>query len=272
MPFSFTPLDCEPEIQCLLCFLVKSAVFKIMLVSLWMVSILLHFSSGCILSSTPEEVTGYTGGSVVLPCSCADVQTQRPRLRWIFNPGPNDSILVPYEKQHSRYKDKVQELNSDSPGNLSVLLLHLTKSDAGSYRCEANGKDHKDMKLSVKDGTGNAMASATSTVAAATTQPLEGFQSNIGKSQFIVYIIIAVVVIIATCVLFAAILIYCRTKCKKAADMDCRELTVVGSTGQEQNDTDSITYSAVVHPTMNKRERQITSDGPTEYAAIKLPS
>ncbi|KAI1902101.1 hypothetical protein AGOR_G00041240 [Albula goreensis] len=121
-----------------------------MLVSLWMVSILLHFSSGCILSSTPEEVTGYTGGSVVLSCSCADVQTQRPALRWIFNPGPNDSILVPYEQQHSRYKDRVQELNSDSPGNLSVLFSQLTVSDSGLYRCEANGNDYNEIRLTVK--------------------------------------------------------------------------------------------------------------------------
>ncbi|KAG9355945.1 hypothetical protein JZ751_000789, partial [Albula glossodonta] len=118
------------------------------LISVWMASSLFHTISGCILSSPPEEVTGYTGGSVVLPCSCTDVQTKPEHLRWLFSEYNieivNDAQIDP------RYRDRLQVLNTDSPGNLSVLLLHLTESDAGSYRCEVNGHGYKDIKLSVK--------------------------------------------------------------------------------------------------------------------------
>ncbi|KAJ8336763.1 hypothetical protein SKAU_G00379830 [Synaphobranchus kaupii] len=101
---------------------------------------------GCSLSA-PEEVTGYTGGSVVLPCSCTDGRLILNSARWLFNPGPSDINLGP-QQVDDRYRGRVQ--HSATPGNLSLLLSHLTVSDEGTYRCEASRQTYKDIKLSVK--------------------------------------------------------------------------------------------------------------------------
>ncbi|KAJ8333417.1 hypothetical protein SKAU_G00414250 [Synaphobranchus kaupii] len=120
---------------------------KTVLVCVWLVNSLIHIISGCSLSA-PKEVTGYTGGSVVLPCYCTDERAKPESAKWFFI---QDSTFIMLElgprEVDDRYRDRVQ--HSDTPGNLSLILSRLTVSDEGTYMCEGDGQ-HKDIKLSVK--------------------------------------------------------------------------------------------------------------------------
>ncbi|XP_064202228.1 muscle M-line assembly protein unc-89-like isoform X1 [Anguilla rostrata] len=105
---------------------------------------------GCSLSA-PKEVTGYTRGSVVLPCYCTEGQPTLNSARWVFNPGPYDTTLWSYlNAVNNHYKDRV--FISATPGNLTLRLSDLTPTDAGLYRCEASAYIYRDIKLTVKEG------------------------------------------------------------------------------------------------------------------------
>ncbi|KAJ8268483.1 hypothetical protein COCON_G00136550 [Conger conger] len=129
------------------CTFVGVLTMETMLVCVWLVSSLIHTISGCSLSA-PEGVTGYTGGSVLLPCFCTDGGTIPRSARWLFQPGPTMIILWSHGRVDDRYKDRA--LISDSPGNMSLRLSDLTLSDWGTYWCEADGQ-FKDITLTVKE-------------------------------------------------------------------------------------------------------------------------
>ncbi|KAG7455399.1 hypothetical protein MATL_G00256270 [Megalops atlanticus] len=122
------------------------------LVSVWLVSSLLHMINSCTLSnSEPKEVTGYTGGSVILPCSCSDPQATPQKLQWRAADRDWTDIFPPNSpNMDPQYRDRVQVLNSASPGNMSLLLSNLTESDEGTYRCETGDQNYKDIQLCVE--------------------------------------------------------------------------------------------------------------------------
>ncbi|KAJ8268484.1 hypothetical protein COCON_G00136560 [Conger conger] len=122
-----------------------------MLVCVWLVSSLIHTISGCSLSAH-RGVTGYTGGSVLLPCFCTDGGTITTSARWLFEPGPSTIILWSRGGVDDPYKDRA--LISDSPGNMSLRLSDLILSDGGLYRCEAGGQ-FRDITLTVKESLKN---------------------------------------------------------------------------------------------------------------------
>ncbi|XP_035285215.1 hemicentin-1-like [Anguilla anguilla] len=102
---------------------------------------------GCSLSA-PTEVTGYTGGSVVLPCYCTEGQPTLNNAKWFFHHGSSYIELWSYPTTvDDHYKYRV--IISATPGNLSLRLSDLTLSDEGTYRCEADGQ-HRDIRLTVK--------------------------------------------------------------------------------------------------------------------------
>ncbi|XP_064176338.1 polymeric immunoglobulin receptor-like isoform X7 [Anguilla rostrata] len=132
----------------LLCvYLVGKLTLKTMLVCVWLVSSLIHMISGCSLSAS-TEVTGYTRGSVVLPCYCTEGQRTLKSARWVFSSCGSDIMLWSYPNTvNDRYKHRV--IISSTPGNLSLRLSDLTRSDGGTYSCEADGQ-HRNIRLTVK--------------------------------------------------------------------------------------------------------------------------
>ncbi|KAJ8268476.1 hypothetical protein COCON_G00136480 [Conger conger] len=85
--------------------LVGELTMETMLVCVWLVSSLIHMISGCSLSA-PGGVTGYTGGSVVLSCSCTDGGTIPRFARWHFQPGPSSITLWSGGRVDDHYKDR----------------------------------------------------------------------------------------------------------------------------------------------------------------------
>ncbi|XP_060758345.1 uncharacterized protein LOC132868989 [Neoarius graeffei] len=89
---------------------------------------------GCILNRQPVTVTRYVGHSVLLPCSCSDLQAKPHTFTWTFLNGSAHKEIFPKD-QTNLYTDRVQLFNDHLPGNLSLLISHLTVEDGGRYRC-----------------------------------------------------------------------------------------------------------------------------------------
>ncbi|XP_051730796.1 polymeric immunoglobulin receptor-like [Ctenopharyngodon idella] len=100
---------------------------------LYLFLFMIHFSTGCILSdeNQTKEISGYTGGSVVLPCSCADPQSTAKTFTWQFHSG-KQWIEVFEDK---KYRGRLVLFNESSPQNLSLLISELRKEDQGYYKC-----------------------------------------------------------------------------------------------------------------------------------------
>ncbi|XP_050994173.1 polymeric immunoglobulin receptor-like [Labeo rohita] len=109
---------------------------------------MLHFSTGCIVSDKQQTVRiiGYTGGSVVLPCSCADPQSRATTVTWQFQSSGNRWIPV-FEDE--KYSGRRVLFNEHSPTNLSLLITDLRTNDQGYYKCltESNTFTHVDLKV-----------------------------------------------------------------------------------------------------------------------------
>ncbi|XP_013988207.1 uncharacterized protein isoform X2 [Salmo salar] len=128
-----------------------------MWISVFLISSILHITAGnegCTLSGTNhplQEITAFTGQSVLLPCSCTVRQFDTPRLTWTkFTLSQEPVILT----QSDLYIDRVELFNRKCPGNLSVLLSHLTQDDQGDYRCTIDDRENwdrvRDIRLHVK--------------------------------------------------------------------------------------------------------------------------
>ncbi|KAI5094550.1 hypothetical protein C0J45_16274 [Silurus meridionalis] len=120
----------------------------------------LHITEGCRLEGNREtikQITAYTGDSVLLPCSCTDLHTKPQRFTW----EKETNTWVQISPESEQYKDRsqltnhythrVQLFNDHPPGNLSLLISHLTVEDGGYYRCEVTNNNYKDIKLTVRE-------------------------------------------------------------------------------------------------------------------------
>ncbi|KAI5608461.1 hypothetical protein C0J50_6600 [Silurus asotus] len=89
------------------------------------------YVNGCELvkKTVVEEVTGFTGESVVLPCFCTDLQDDPKTIKWEFFNGSNDQDIYPEQTGHHKL------VNKNHPGNLSLLISDLTEEDQGIYTC-----------------------------------------------------------------------------------------------------------------------------------------
>lgn len=106
----------------------------------------LSLSAGCQLSaSVSKEVTGYTGGSVLLPCSCTDPQST-VKFTWLKLNGRHRNEVFKNES----FKGRLKLFNENSPENLSLLISDLRKKDEGLYRCEISHTNYKDIQVKIK--------------------------------------------------------------------------------------------------------------------------
>ncbi|XP_062401762.1 uncharacterized protein LOC134092732 [Sardina pilchardus] len=108
-------------------------------------SCMVRITTGCsLLDANSIDVTKYLGESVLLPCSCDDLQTKPHNFRWHKN---THTEMYPSTSHHS---DRIHMFNQDSPGNLSLFISDLTKEDEGQYRCESYQYGYRDITLRVK--------------------------------------------------------------------------------------------------------------------------
>ncbi|XP_036416397.1 polymeric immunoglobulin receptor-like, partial [Colossoma macropomum] len=98
---------------------------------------------GCALSENKQtvSVSRSSGESVLLSCTCTDLQDRPERVQWRT---PNHEDLL------QRYSGRVQTFNQNSTGNLSVLISDLTEEDGGTYSCWINQNQYRNFSLTVK--------------------------------------------------------------------------------------------------------------------------
>ncbi|KAI4888491.1 hypothetical protein NFI96_029743, partial [Prochilodus magdalenae] len=111
-------------------------------------------SAGCTLKGHGEKtpISAYPEESVLLPCYCTDPNTTPKRLLWKkLNTYQNTWDEISSESD--QYRNRVQLVNDHSPGNLSLLISHLTEEDGGDYRCLVNSDGYRDIRLTVKGCT-----------------------------------------------------------------------------------------------------------------------
>uniref|UniRef100_A0AAY5EX82 Ig-like domain-containing protein n=1 Tax=Electrophorus electricus TaxID=8005 RepID=A0AAY5EX82_ELEEL len=112
--------------------------------------LVLHITEGCSLAENQktDDVTAYTGDSVLLPCSCTDPHAKPESFTWRkHNTNRNSWDVITSESE--QYRNRVQLGTAHSPGNLSLLISHLTEEDKGYYRCYLN-QYYKDIRLTIK--------------------------------------------------------------------------------------------------------------------------
>ncbi|XP_050962788.1 hepatocyte cell adhesion molecule [Labeo rohita] len=221
---------------------------------------------GCDLDQNKPtiKVTGHSGESVVLPCSCTELQAKPEQLTWTFtplNPGINPEEIYPHERSE-RHTGRVKLLNETSPGNLSLQIVNLSEEDQGEYHCSVSSQRHVSFTLTVQ------------------VQTSEG---NSIKSLFILLSVLSVVVLL---VVLALIYWKCRgrrdvqktnnglvlvcSENEKQCDVSPNSATHRENLKQDENE-DEVTYSSVVHVKTASKPAHIQTDitEHSEYASIK---
>ncbi|KAK9976543.1 hypothetical protein ABG768_021748 [Culter alburnus] len=113
---------------------------------LYLFFFMIQFSTGCILSNEQQttRITGYTGGSVVLPCSCAHPQSTVNTFTWLFYGNGKQWIPV-FEDEE--YSGRRVLFNESSPQNLSLLISDLRQEDEGFYECKT---EHDKITITIR--------------------------------------------------------------------------------------------------------------------------
>ncbi|KAF5893057.1 junctional adhesion molecule-like isoform X1, partial [Clarias magur] len=117
-----------------------------MMKCLYLVPVVFHVAAGCALSADNlTEITRHRGGSVLLPCSCSDLNTKPQKFTW--ETGRTGNLTEVLNDEH--YSGRLQLFNKTSPANLSLLISDLRVEDQGNYRCSTGPQEHRDISLYV---------------------------------------------------------------------------------------------------------------------------
>ncbi|KAF7694457.1 hypothetical protein HF521_008210 [Silurus meridionalis] len=170
---------------------------------------------GCTLNHERVDVTGYVGHSVLLPCSCSQLQAKPQTLTWTIYKESNYKEIFPKD-QTNHYTHRVQLFNDHHPGNLSLLISHLTVEDGGYYRCDIINSV-KDIILTVREAPKRPSPSTTIIQTTAEPAAKPGLVTKVyinpqSEKESLPYFPFAVVTVIFLHIIVAVV--YCPTKKK----------------------------------------------------------
>uniref|UniRef100_A0AAR2IXW6 Ig-like domain-containing protein n=1 Tax=Pygocentrus nattereri TaxID=42514 RepID=A0AAR2IXW6_PYGNA len=138
---------------------------------------------GCILEKGSEmlSITAHTGGSVLLPCYCTDLHTTPETFTWKkFD--TNRSTWQEISNESGQYSTRVQLFNDHSPGNLSLLISHLTEKDGGDYSCRVMNNGSKYIRLTVEEAPATKLTPTLSRNIQTSVEPTATISSQTGNS------------------------------------------------------------------------------------------
>ncbi|KAI4891068.1 hypothetical protein NFI96_007953, partial [Prochilodus magdalenae] len=209
-------------------------------------------STRCTLENRGQQrITAHTGGSVLLPCYCTDLQTKPEGLIW-QKENRNTQTYEEISRESGQYRNRVQLFNDHSPGNLSLLISHLTEEDGGDYQCTIKDS-HAIIRLTVKGGP---ITTTTSTTTSSQT-PNGDSVSVISFSLIPVLLLLMVL----------GGVIYWRYRGRRQGQTESREQQ---QTEREQDSQDDVTYSTIVLSRTPAAPTVIGIEDKAEYAILKI--
>ncbi|XP_017553151.1 uncharacterized protein LOC108427475 [Pygocentrus nattereri] len=237
---------------------------------LYLLLVVFHFTAGCSLSGDQKkkEHRGYTGGSVLLPCSCTDLQTKPNAVKWGFRSVKSEASLYNeiYPAQTGQHRDRVKLSNKNS-GNLSLLISDLSEEDQGDYRCSV-GSDFKLINLLVEVFTSTVRETPTDPKKTPTSLPEPPTTDQQTDKLYLGLGILTLLLFL----LFGTVTIICwRLRGRRSG----QKVTTDGHLGlnrKQENQTvsDDVMYSTIAHSnTATPARVQIGIGEQTEYASIK---
>ncbi|XP_041934400.1 uncharacterized protein LOC121697138 isoform X1 [Alosa sapidissima] len=202
---------------------------------------------GCILSEPKDEnITRSPGESVLLSCSCTDLQIKLEEIKWEFINKKYFYMLTGdlNQEEMKRYSGRVQTFSDSSPGNASLLLSSLTEEDQGDYMCVIESNE-RTITLIVKAGESEGA----------------GAESWARSCSIVLIIIILLVGILGT----AAVTCW-RYRKRRNEPSDSRG----EHSGQEQQRNEDVTNTTVVYRnTARVAPRDANTEEATEYASVR---
>ncbi|KAF4092146.1 hypothetical protein AMELA_G00017520, partial [Ameiurus melas] len=230
-----------------------------------------------------EDVTVFTGESVVLPCVCTDLQDKPKSVQWVFlipATGIN-TIKEIYPVQTGHHRNRFKLVSNNAPGDLSLLISDLTEEDQGLYRCSVQA-DSRDFRLYVKVGRRETSTHSRKTD---TTPPSEPPQSTTTNSPPVsssttleqdtqqthssIPLVFGILVFLFLVITGVVAFICWRCKggrCGENVITEGRQNCEVKQKDQTEPD---VTYSTVTHMNTAGAARVQINDGEkTEYASI----
>uniref|UniRef100_A0A8B9KHS0 Ig-like domain-containing protein n=2 Tax=Astyanax mexicanus TaxID=7994 RepID=A0A8B9KHS0_ASTMX len=231
------------------------------------------------------QITAHTGESVLLPCSCTDLQTTPDTFTW----KKDNTISNRFEEissESDQYRNRVQLFNNLSPANLSLLISHLTEEDAGWYRCE-HKQEYMDIRLTVTVAPttperSNPVAEDRTSTAMFDSNDEDGSHSPTSNTDYFIFAAVGGLLLL---MILVGVFYWryraqrrgqsCEGEAGQKRDQDCSD-GLYCTVSSEPTDTseqkqDDVTYSSVVHfKTSTPTPTALNTEDNTEYASIKL--
>ncbi|XP_073672722.1 immunoglobulin superfamily member 10-like [Garra rufa] len=219
------------------------------------------------------EVSGYSGGSVVLPCSCTELLAKPEQIQWMYFVENEYKEIYPNEQIES-HKNRVKLFNPNTPGNLSLQISALTTDDRGDYQCFVSSQQIVFFRLTVLHAEEKPHVA---TISLTTHQPSHQTQDDSTTSELqptsqqnippYVFILLGVFF----SVLLLALLAFIGWRCRGGRN-DKKGITDAEEQKREQDNQDDVTYSAVVHVKTPSKPAHTHNDPEefTEYARINV--
>lgn len=104
-------------------------------------------STVCIMKDKQNEndITAYTGDSVLLPCSCSPIYTSNVNFTWRkYSKNRTWEVITTNRNRFQLFRSPLD------PGNFSLLITDLTEEDDGWYKCEEVNDEFRYHELRVK--------------------------------------------------------------------------------------------------------------------------
>ncbi|XP_035385059.1 polymeric immunoglobulin receptor-like [Electrophorus electricus] len=231
---------------------------------------------GCSLAENQktDDITAYTGDSVLLPCFCTEPHAKPESFTWKKRNTSRDTWDV-ISIESEQYRNRVQLGTVHSPGNLSLLISHLTEEDEGDYSCYLTNQKYKDIRLTVKEAPYKPVnpppVDTDTTSPTASTKPTTTMTSPNGAHTSPLYtrhVILAGVGVLLLLMGLGGVICW-RYRVQRREQTVSRE----GQTGQrrDQQTQDDVMYSTVAQiNTTRPAPRAMDNGDNTEYARIKL--
>ncbi|KAI4872867.1 hypothetical protein NFI96_009246, partial [Prochilodus magdalenae] len=228
------------------------------------------------------DITAHRGGSVLLPCYCPGLNTTPEEFIWKKHKG---GAWVEMSFNSDEYRSRVQLFNDHSPGNLSLLISHLTKKDGEDYQCTVKGS-HITIRLTLKEPipttptsppVDNSNTSPTKSTTSSSPKP-----SDTGHS---IHFFILIPVLLLLLGLGGVLYWRYRGRGRGQGQTESQEQRMTKKDEQETQDeamystvghsttpaTDEVTYATVVHSSRRGTTPTVTDIGDkSEYATILL--